>query len=189
MPGSGTPEVHRARQPSSPLAGPYGHPFHPIAVTLPVGAFVSSLVFDVLTLTRAHGLPYLVDGAYWLIGVGLVGALLAAVFGLMDLRVIPRRTPAFRTAVKHVALNALVLILFLVGFIWRAGDHLELEKTRWGQLALSSVAVSLLVVSAWLGGTLVYRFGVRVALRLDDGRVAVAGRFWENEVWPLRQTR
>jgi uncharacterized membrane protein len=163
MPGSARPEVHAVKRPSSPLAGPYGHPLHPIAVTLPVGAFVSSLVFDVLTLTRAHGLPYLVDGAYWLIGVGLVGALLAAVFGLMDLRVIPRRTRAFRTAVMHLALNALVVSLFLVGFLWRAGDHLELEKTRWGQLALSSVAVSLLVVSAWLGGTLVYRFGVRVA--------------------------
>jgi uncharacterized membrane protein len=163
MPGSRTrPEVHMAKRPSSSLAGPYGHPFHPIAVTLPVGAFVASLVFDVLTLTRAHGLPYLVDGAYWLIGVGLVGALLAAVFGLMDLRVIPRGTRAFRTAVTHLALNAVVVSLFFVGFLWRAGDHLELEKTRWGQLALSSVAVLLLVGSAWLGGTLVYRFGVRV---------------------------
>ena len=180
MPDSGTrPEVHAAKRPSSPLAGPYGHPFHPIAVTLPVGAFVSSLVFDVLTLTRAHGLPYLVDGAYWLIGVGLVGALIAAVFGLMDLRIIPRRTRAFRTAVTHVALNALVLSLFFVGFLWRAGDHLELEKTRWGQLALSSVAVLLLVVSAWLGGMLVYRFGVRVAdeqTRADGFRSEVRAR-------------
>jgi len=63
----------------------------------------------------------------------------------------------------HMALNALVASLFLVGFLWRVGDHLELEKTRWGQVALSSTAVSLLVVSAWLGSTLVYRFGVRVA--------------------------
>jgi len=164
MTGSGTgPEVHPAKRPRSALAGPYGHPFHPIAVTLPVGAFVSSLVFDVLTHTRAHGLPYLVDGAYWLIGVGLVGALIAAVFGWMDLRLLPRGTRAFRTAVTHVALNAIVVSLFLLGYIWRAGDHVELDKTRWGQLALSSVAVSLLVASAWLGGTLVYRFGVRVA--------------------------
>jgi uncharacterized membrane protein len=172
MSGSGTrPVGHMTQRLSSRLAGPAWHPFHPIAVTLPVGAFVSSLVFDVLTRTRAHGLPYLVDGAYWLIGVGLVGAMIAAVFGLMDLRTVARRTRAFRTAVTHLALNAVVVILFGAGYIWRAGDHLELEKTRWGQLALSSVAVALLVVSAWLGGTLVYRFGVRVADEhtRDDG--------------------
>jgi Predicted membrane protein (DUF2231) len=88
------------------LSGPEGHPFHPLVVPLPIGAFVSSLIFDILTRTRAHGLPYLVDGAYWLIGVGLIVALVAAVFGLLDLRTIPRRAPAFATARTHLALNA-----------------------------------------------------------------------------------
>src|SRR6266566_2712437 len=95
---------------SAVLAGPYGHPFHPILVTIPIGAWVSSLVFDILTRTRAHGLPYLVDGAYWLIGVGLVGALLAAVFGLLDLSTIPRGTRAFATGVRHLVLNATVAV-------------------------------------------------------------------------------
>ena len=80
------------------LAGPEGHPFHPLLVPLPIGAFASSLIFDILTRTRAQGLPYLVDGAYWLIGLGLIGALLAAVAGVVDLRAIPRRTPAFAIA-------------------------------------------------------------------------------------------
>src|SRR6266480_7058460 len=86
-------------------SGPRGHPFHPILVTVPIGAFVSSLVFDILTHTRAHGLPYLVDGAYWLIGVGLVAALIAAVFGVIDFVAIPRGTRAFRTALRHMLLN------------------------------------------------------------------------------------
>jgi uncharacterized membrane protein len=151
------------RRDLSRFSGPRGHPFHPILVTVPIGAFVSSLVFDILTHTRAHGLPYLVDGAYWLIGVGLVAALIAAVFGLIDLLAIPRRTRAFGIGVRHVALNVTALALFLVGFIWRATDHLELDKTRWGQLALSAVAVAVVAGSAWLGGSLVYRLGVRVA--------------------------
>jgi hypothetical protein len=75
----------------SVLAGPDGHPFHPLLVPLPVGAFVSSLIFDILTRTRASGLPCLVDGAFWLIGVGLAGALAAAVPGVVDLRTIPGR--------------------------------------------------------------------------------------------------
>ena len=88
------------------LAGPEGHPFHPLLVPVPIGAFLSSLIFDILTRTRAHGLPYLVDGAYWLIGIGLIGALLAAVAGAVDLRAIPRRTPASAIARTHLALNA-----------------------------------------------------------------------------------
>jgi uncharacterized membrane protein len=156
-----TSKDRAAKQPRAPIAGPYGHPFHPILVTLPIGAFVSSLLFDLLTLPGGRDL--LVDGAYWLIGIGLVAALLAAVFGLLDLLTIPRGTRAFRTGLSHAALNAVVLAAFAVNFAWRATDHLEHEKTPAGQLALSAVAVVVLAVSAWLGGKLAYRYGVRVA--------------------------
>ena len=145
------------------LAGPEGHPFHPFVVPLPIGAFVSSLIFDILTHTRADGLPYLVDGAFWLIGVGLIGALIAAVFGVLDLLAIPRRTSPFTIAIAHLTLNVAAAVLFIIGYAWRAGDHVELEKTRWGQLALSAVAVALLVAAVWLGQTLTYRHGRRVA--------------------------
>ena len=92
------------------LAGPEGHPFHPLLVPLPIGAFVSSLIFDILTRTRADGLPYLVDGAFWLIGTGLISGLLAAVSGLLDLRRIARRAPAFATARTHLTLNAAAFV-------------------------------------------------------------------------------
>ncbi|HEY5990375.1 MAG TPA: DUF2231 domain-containing protein [Streptosporangiaceae bacterium] len=152
------------------LTGPQGHPFHPLLVPLPIGAFVSSLIFDILTWTRADGLPYLVDGAFWLIGVGLIGALAAAVFGVLDFRTIRRGTPAFATARIHLTLNATTFVLFAIGYSWRAGDHLELDKTRWGQLALSAVAVALLISAIWLGGKLTYHHGMRVAGHSGGGR-------------------
>jgi hypothetical protein len=37
-----------AKQPRTVLAGPYGHPFHPILVTVPIGAWVASVVFDIV---------------------------------------------------------------------------------------------------------------------------------------------
>lgn len=40
----------RARRPRTGLAGPYGHPFHPILVTIPIGAWTASVVFDILGL-------------------------------------------------------------------------------------------------------------------------------------------
>jgi uncharacterized membrane protein len=152
----------------SVISGPRGHPFHPLIAPLPVGAFVSSLIFDVLTWTRADGLPYLVDGAFWLIGVGLIGALVAALFGVLDLLTIPRRTAVFATALRHLVLNVAAAALFLIGYAWRAGDHVELDRTRSGQLALSAAAVALLGAAVWLGNTLSYRHGMRVAGRGDS---------------------
>jgi uncharacterized membrane protein len=42
----------------SAASGPAGHPLHPFVVPLPIGAFVSSLIFDILTWTgraNCHG--------------------------------------------------------------------------------------------------------------------------------------
>jgi uncharacterized membrane protein len=154
---------------SSAWAGPEGHPFHPFVVPLPIGAFLSSLIFDILTWTRADGLPYLVDGAFWLIGVGLVGALIAAGLGVLDVRTVPRRTRPFAIAMTHLGLNVTAAVLFAIGYAWRAGDHVELDKTRSGQLALSAVAVAILLAAAWLGQTLTYRYGRRVTRISEDG--------------------
>jgi uncharacterized membrane protein len=151
-----------AKRPRAWIAGPYGHPFHPILVTVPIGAFVCSLLFDIFTRTRS-GRIFLVDGAYWLIGIGIVAALLAALFGVLDLTTIPRHTRAFATGLTHAVLNVVVVAIYTINFAWRAGDHLELEQTRWGQIALSVVALAVLAVSGWLGGKLAYRYGVRVA--------------------------
>jgi len=152
----------------SALGGPEGHPLHPFVVPLPIGAFVSSLILDILTWTRPGELPWLVDGAYWLIGIGLIGAGVPAVFGLLDLLRVPRRTRSRRIALTHAALNVGVAVLFLIGYAWRAGDHVDLDKTGSGQLALSAVAVGLLVVAVVLGQTLTYRFGMRVDRRAAD---------------------
>jgi uncharacterized membrane protein len=146
----------------SALSGPAGYPLHPFVVHLPVGAFVSSLIFDILTWTRPGDLPWLVDGAWWLIGVGLIGAALAGGLGLVELLQIPRRTAPWRLAVTHALTNVLVAALFLVGYVWRAGDHTALDKTRPGQLAVSAVAVGLLIGSVLLGQKLSYGYGVRV---------------------------
>ena len=37
----------QTKQPVSALAGPYGHPLHPMLVTVPIGAWACSVVFDV----------------------------------------------------------------------------------------------------------------------------------------------
>jgi uncharacterized membrane protein len=155
--------VEEAKTPITPVAGPYGHPFHPIFVTVPIGAWVASVVFDVASNVTADGSAALVEGAYWLTGLGVVGALVAAVFGLLDLLAIPRRSRAFRYGLVHLALNLTVVALFTASFLWRSGSYDEVVETEAGPMALSLVALVLLGVSGWIGGMLAYRFGVRVA--------------------------
>jgi uncharacterized membrane protein len=124
----------------------------------------------------AGGLPYLVDGASWLIGVGLAGALVAAVPGVPDFRMIPPGAPALATARTHLTLNAAAAVLSAAGYAGRAGDHVALDKTRWGQLALSAVAVVFLIAATWLGGTLTYCHGTRVTRQADhDDRTTRRG--------------
>ena len=45
-------DLQQAKRPVSPLlAGPYGHPLHPMLVTVPIGAWVAATVFDLASLT------------------------------------------------------------------------------------------------------------------------------------------
>ncbi|MFE7717677.1 DUF2231 domain-containing protein [Nocardia rhizosphaerihabitans] len=142
------------------LAGPYGHPFHPILVTVPIGAWVASLIFDVGS--RIVDDPaFLAQGARWLIAIGVLGALVAAAVGLLDLLAIPAGTPAFRTGLVHMGLNLVVTIAFAVGFWWR-GSELD-GPVPVGQLVLSAVSLAVLGASGYLGGKLAYHYGVRVA--------------------------
>ena len=151
----------QAKQPvSGALAGPYGHPFHPILVTVPIGAWVSSLVFDIGSrLVDDPG--FLAKGSVWLIAIGVVGALAAALIGTLDLLAIPTGTPAFRTGLTHMSLNLVVTAAYVAGFFWRRAA--AEGPVGIGPLVLSVVALAVLGASGYLGGKLAYHYGVRVA--------------------------
>lgn len=156
-----TEPQQQAKHPVSVLAGPYGHPFHPILVTVPIGAWTASLVFDIAShVTTGNG--FLAQGSLWLIAVGIAGALAAACAGFLDLFAIPMGTTAFRTALVHMTLNLIVTAGYAAGFAWRNGSHPRTGPVAAGPLALSAVCLALLGVSGFLGGRLAFRYGVRV---------------------------
>ena len=152
--------MRRAKEPRTVLAGPYGHPFHPVLITVPIGAWVASLVFDVVAVLGDEPKVF-AEGAYWLIAIGIVGALAAAVFGLMDLSAIPRGTKAFGTGLVHMVLNLVVVVLYVGNLALRRAQGYD--DVSGLALGLSVVAVAVLGASGWLGGKLAYHYGVRVA--------------------------
>lgn len=157
------PPQERAKRPRTVIAGPYGHPFHPILVTIPIGAWTASLVFDLIGLFVDDPTPYVV-GARILIIIGLVGAVLAAVWGFLDYTQLERGTKAQKTGLVHMILNLGAIALFLVNAIVRAVS--DDDEVSVAGLILTLVALLGLSLSGWLGGKLSYTYGVRVA---DEG--------------------
>jgi uncharacterized membrane protein len=155
--------LEQAKRPVSPvLAGPYGHPFHPILVTVPIGAWVCSIVFDIASRFVSHP-GVLAQGSVWLIGLGVLGALAAATVGFLDFLGLPRRTRAFRVGLLHMSLNLAVTAAYAVNFAWRMGDYGQAAPVGFPMLVLSVLSVAVLAVSGYLGGMLAYHYGVRVA--------------------------
>jgi uncharacterized membrane protein len=151
-----------AKRPLTRLAGPYGHPLHPMMIPIPIGAWVLSLVFDVASRVGPDPTP-MARGAWWLIGLGVLGALAAATLGLLDLMAIPPGTRVFRIALLHAGANLTATALFVVGFLLRRGHLDDTGGVPLPLLALSIAAVLVLAAGGFLGGELAYRYGVRVA--------------------------
>src|SRR5689334_14601416 len=149
-----------AKYPVTVLAGRYGHPLHPALVAVPIGAWIASFVFDVAShLVDEPG--FLTQGSRWLIGIGVLGALAAAMVGFLDLFAIPTGTRVFRIGLLHMSINLVVTVAYIVDFLLRGGS--ATGPVAWGPLVLSAVALAALGASGYLGGELAYHYGVRVA--------------------------
>src|SRR4051812_38181367 len=149
-------------KPDVRLSGSEGHPVHPMLVTIPIGAWVCSLVFDAASrFSRDPGT--FSRSAMWLIVIGVFGALVAALFGFLDMRTIPRGTTGRRTAYWHLGLNLAAVALFALdawtrNLAWTFG-----AATPWWAITFSVVAFGFVGASGYLGGRLAYHYGVRVA--------------------------
>jgi uncharacterized membrane protein len=132
-----------------------GHPIHPMLVPIPIGLFVFSPVADVIVYFGGAGAWPAV--AFYCMGGGIVGALLAAVFGLIDLLSLTEERVR-RIGTAHMIINLTVVALFVVNFWLRwQGDGLDGTP-----FILSLIAVGLLAISGWLGGHMVFVHGVAV---------------------------
>ena len=160
------PGFRRAKRPRSVIAGPYGHPFHATVVTIPIGAWTAAVVFDIAALLGAAP-GALATGALWLVVIGVIGGVVAAVFGLLDFSQLPAGTRVKRTAVWHLIFNSTALVLFIISAIVRSGDP---DDPSVAGFVLALIGILVVGVSGFLGGELAYRHGVRVADEQDQQR-------------------
>jgi uncharacterized membrane protein len=140
-----------------------GHPIHPMLVPLPIGLWVFSFVCD-LFFVFGSGAPVWSTVALYTMAGGIVGALAAAVVGLVDLLSLPPEPR--RTAVTHMAINLAVVVLYVINCWLRT----KTPDNPGGYVWLSVVAIAMLVVSGWLGGKMVYLQGVAVSAAGDEAK-------------------
>jgi nitrite reductase/ring-hydroxylating ferredoxin subunit/uncharacterized membrane protein len=124
---------------------PIGHPVHPLLVTLPLGSWSSSMIFD---LTGDE------DAADALIGIGLLSALPTAITGLNDWR--HTSGGEQRMGLVHGILNSVTVATYGLSLLARRTGR------RKAGIMLSVLGAGVMTASGWLGGHLSYALGVGV---------------------------
>jgi uncharacterized membrane protein len=126
-------------------------------VPVAIGGFLLSFVFDIVCLASGTPDPWSTVAYYTMIG-GIVGALVAAMFGFADMLSLPSGYTK-RIALTHMGINLTVVVLYACN-AWMRHDAHAVSGTPF---VLSLIAIVLLVVSGWLGGKMVYEAGVGVS--------------------------
>lgn len=131
-----------------------GHPIHPMLVPFPIVLFLAALATDIAFTT--DGSSGWAEASKWLLGSGIIAALVAALAGFTDFFG-NSRIREFRDAWLHVFANLAAVVVELANFLLRIGDESAASSTG---LALSILAPLILLFSGWKGRELVYHHGV-----------------------------
>jgi uncharacterized membrane protein len=139
------------------------HPLHPALVHVPVGTWLAALVFDLLSAAGIGGNAMMRAATYAMI-LGLLAALAAIPTGLADWWDIKQDKPAWKLGVLHMAFNWFASLAWAVNAGLRlSGNALQAESTPLPLLVLSFIGGICLAVSYYLGGRMVYDYGVSIA--------------------------
>lgn len=134
-----------------------GHPLHPLTVIFPIAFLAAALGSDFgYWLTRDF---FWARASLWLIGLGLLGGIIAAITGMSDfLRIerVRKRTAGW----THLILNVMILALTAVNLILRLGNP-ESPILPWGFL-ISLIVGTLTSITGWFGAELSYRHKIGV---------------------------
>jgi uncharacterized membrane protein len=140
-----------------------GHPLHPALVHVPTGLWPATLIFDLVNYFGPHA-NSLVRTSFACAAAGLMVALAVIPTGIADVWDIKPGKPARTLGFWHAGLNACVFALMAASLWLRWRDH-GLDAARIGMLPLicCAAANALLFVSGYLGGRMVYEYGIGVA--------------------------
>jgi uncharacterized membrane protein len=127
-------------------------------IVFPLGLLATAVIFDILFLIFNNRL--LPTASYYMIAAGVLGGLLAAIFGFIDWLALPNGSRAKNIGLWHGLGNVLITTLFAISWFLRR-DNVDFAPDGLAML-LSFAGTALALITAWIGGELVYRLGVGV---------------------------
>jgi uncharacterized membrane protein len=138
------------------------HPAHPALVHFPVACWTLATLADGVGFWWSPS--WLWQLAFVLAVLGCAFGLLAAVAGFVELIKLPAEHPAGGTANAHMGLALTTWCLYACSVFLRVHDKQLVPAETWA-LVLSGAGLLALLVTGWLGGKLVYGYGVGVTPR------------------------
>ena len=127
-------------------------------IVFPLGLLATAVIFDLLYLVFGNRL--LPTASYYMIAAGILGGLLAAIFGFIDWLALPNGSLAKNIGLWHGLGNVLIVGLFAISWFLR-GNNVDFLPDSVA-LTLSFAGTVLALITGWIGGELVYRLGVGV---------------------------
>lgn len=133
------------------------HPLHPMIVPYPFAFLSGGALFDLTGMLLDNEDLYVV--AYYLVGVGILAAVAAAIPGLIEFVTVVPGGEARTQARRHATINLVATAVFAAAWWLRGGPGVTPDPVLIGA---EMVALVLLAAGGWLGGSLVYRHRIGV---------------------------
>jgi nitrite reductase/ring-hydroxylating ferredoxin subunit/uncharacterized membrane protein len=126
-----------------------GHPLHPVLTDIPIGAWTTAFVLDMVDAGGRPASTVVGRRADDAVTLGIVGAVGAALAGMTDWQHTDGK--ARRTGLAHAVLNTVALGLYTTSLVMRR------RGARGAGRSLATAGLGVVLASAYLGGRLVYR--------------------------------
>jgi uncharacterized membrane protein len=136
-------------------------PFHPRIVHFPIALCIVGAVFIAYGVLRRQE-QWARYGQISLI-LGWIGILAAVITGLIDQTFAPDDAAVAALLNQHITAGIALVVAVGLAIYWPIRNKkLWQTSAKWGYIFLLVVIVLLVLVEAWLGGKLVYEYGVGV---------------------------
>jgi uncharacterized membrane protein len=148
------------------VRGTPGHPLHPPLTDATIGTYTFATIAAVLSKL---GIAEENAAKGWALAlvVGLILSAPTALTGLLDWLQIAGGTPLKRTATSHLIAMVCATVFFLITALSGYSDGID-GVVGSGSLILTLIAFGLLTLGGWLGGAIVFTYGMRVLELVEE---------------------